>query len=453
MKREWWLLIGAVSIMSVIGYKIIQWKVPHLLAWVPEIRLVVGKESPPSFYDSIFHENDAPGIFLDDPRMSLRYKNFYEELPCDCPQVSGPHDALGFRNRSIPYAADILTVGDSQTYGMNALQSENWPSQMRTALRRRGRGIILYNTGVGGWGGLQYLELFRKSSRFQPKVVVIAFYMGNDPYESFHVAYTLEAWKDFKLESDLSTDDLPQVNWPTAGDPWDVRFADGQFHQFNPNYRLTSNDMGNPAIRTGFDIMLKVVKEIGSSAKVPVLITIIPTKELVYHRKIKIQKLPMREDFQRLVDFESENIRKFSEHVKRFSSLNYVDVVGPLQKAALNPAPLYPQQDGHPLAAGYRVIGQAMAEAALPMLQEEPLRKLVLLVSKQKPESPQYLLVKGRRAWLFPNPEAVRVNGWNPQKAVSVDYREIASLSIRGMIRDTNPDLYGPLGNFTRSER
>ncbi|MGI9304016.1 MAG: hypothetical protein ACR2RB_15145 [Gammaproteobacteria bacterium] len=47
----------------------------------------------------------------------------------------------------------------------------------------------------------------------------------------------------------------------------------------------------------------------------------------------------------------------------------YVDVVEPLQEAALSAPALYPQDtDGHPLAAGYEVIATAMAAAVRDQL-------------------------------------------------------------------------------------
>ncbi len=45
---------------------------------------------------------------------------------------SGGHDAWGYRNPTVPSHADIVIIGDSQSYGFNAPMSETWPSWVRT---------------------------------------------------------------------------------------------------------------------------------------------------------------------------------------------------------------------------------------------------------------------------------------------------------------------------------
>src|SRR6267378_5616866 len=40
------------------------------------------------------------------------------------------HDANGFRNDSVPQHADIVTLGDSQTWGVNAERQDAWPQQL-----------------------------------------------------------------------------------------------------------------------------------------------------------------------------------------------------------------------------------------------------------------------------------------------------------------------------------
>ncbi len=99
----------------------------------------------------------------------------------------GPHDLLGFRNHAVPRMAELVIIGDSQTYGNNAVLSDNWPNQLARALNRPADDV--YSMAVGGWGAVQYLAMFEKGLRFQPRVIVIAFYSGNDPLDSFHMAY------------------------------------------------------------------------------------------------------------------------------------------------------------------------------------------------------------------------------------------------------------------------
>ena len=41
---------------------------------------------------------------------------------------SAGFDQWGFRNRSVPTAVDVVTIGDSHTYGNTAKSEDAWPS-------------------------------------------------------------------------------------------------------------------------------------------------------------------------------------------------------------------------------------------------------------------------------------------------------------------------------------
>src|SRR5262245_48761045 len=67
---------------------------------------------------------------------------------------TGGHDAWGFRNARKPDTADIVCIGDSQTYGVSALARDSWP-----AVLGKIRADTVYNMGLGGYGPIQYLHL------------------------------------------------------------------------------------------------------------------------------------------------------------------------------------------------------------------------------------------------------------------------------------------------------
>ncbi len=81
--------------------------------------------------------------------------------------------------------ADIVTIGDSQTFGNNASLENNWPSRLRSELADKRP--VLYSMAAGGWGAVRYLDIFMNATVLQPRVVV-AFSTGNDPLDSFQVA-------------------------------------------------------------------------------------------------------------------------------------------------------------------------------------------------------------------------------------------------------------------------
>lgn len=55
------------------------------------------------------------------------------------------HDVRGFRNAASPEAADVVAIGDSQTWGINVRQEETWPS----VLKRVGK-VSVYSMSLGG---------------------------------------------------------------------------------------------------------------------------------------------------------------------------------------------------------------------------------------------------------------------------------------------------------------
>ena len=71
---------------------------------------------------------------------------------------------------------DLLTVGDSFTYGYLAAKENTWPS-----IVARQTGLSVYNVSMGGWGPSQYLCAMKVYGRtLKPKFAIFAVYLGND---------------------------------------------------------------------------------------------------------------------------------------------------------------------------------------------------------------------------------------------------------------------------------
>src|SRR6267142_847266 len=82
---------------------------------------------------------------------------------------SAGHDAWGFRNPEVPACADLIAIGDSQTYGVSAPRTGSWPAQLG-----RLRGETVYNLALGGYGPPDYLYLLDTyAPRLSPEQVVI----------------------------------------------------------------------------------------------------------------------------------------------------------------------------------------------------------------------------------------------------------------------------------------
>jgi lysophospholipase L1-like esterase len=371
MKKEWLLPPLSIGATLLVALVLLRWFAPQLLGIPADLQMVRVSDKVPPFFDGVFRDEDyaADQFLIRDPYV-LRAKPLYP----DRGSRGGPHDILGFRNRSIPDVADVITVGDSQTYGNNVPLEENWPSRMRAALG--GDDVTVYNMAVGGWGAVEYLEIFPKALRFAPGVTVIAFYTGNDPLESFKIAYAGDRWQSLRPDPRLQAGDVPPVVFPAPrSEWWPVRFSDGTATVFTPTLRYASNQ-DHPAVRAGYEIMAEVARRIGKQARsagVHVVFTILPTKELVYAEKVASERLDPPADYRALVAAERSNLERLASTLQAIEGARYIDLLGPLQSAAAGPTALYPHDiDGHPLAAGYRVIGETLAREVGSVLSDRP---------------------------------------------------------------------------------
>lgn len=110
------------------------------------------------------------------------------------------HDRNGFRNKTIPPHIDIIVLGDSQTYGTGVTRANAWPQQLAKCT-----GLTVYNMAFGGWGPGQYLLLLPEAMAKKPKIIIEAFYAGNDLFDSFSLVYTSKNGLDFLKTNDRQT--------------------------------------------------------------------------------------------------------------------------------------------------------------------------------------------------------------------------------------------------------
>ena len=183
MKKEWILAIVSTGIAAAVVLGLLRLLAPQLLGAPIDMEMVQASEEVPPFFDGVFREADqaAEGFLIPDPFLHRRPK------PLLFDDAKGPTDLLGFRNRAVPSVADVVVIGDSQTWGNNATLELNWPSQLGEALGVKRP--VVYGMAVGGWGAVEYLEIFPKALRLRPRVIVVALYAGNDPLDSFTRAF------------------------------------------------------------------------------------------------------------------------------------------------------------------------------------------------------------------------------------------------------------------------
>ncbi|MCG6871371.1 MAG: GDSL-type esterase/lipase family protein [Gammaproteobacteria bacterium] len=425
------IFISVISLL--VALSLIRWFAPSLL----------GQRSSGAGFLAralVVPRDQTAELLTRDPDGSVRGSPLLLEWPGGI----GPHDLLGFRNLDVPSVADVVVIGDSQTYGNNAGIAESWPGRLQAQLGDAGR---VYSMAIGGWSAPDYLVTAQLALALRPRLLVVAFYSGNDALESIRVA--VKRPRDKALLGDLRVDLslAPESVYPPPADElWPVQFSDGVSTVFTPRHRLVSN-LANPVVDAGWEVMGRVAERIvalANAAGAKVLFTVVPTKERVYQQRV-VATGERYEDYLHLVTEEARRTQSFAARL-RATGAGYVDLVIPLQRSATGPKPLYPPDaNGHPLAAGYEVIATALEAPVRALLPPRP-HGLVANPLVNDPERVELLLVRDGQVWAFDSLQRVQENGWNPATdARLVSHRDLAGLPRRGIISVSDPARFGPL--------
>lgn len=301
---------------------------------------------------------------------------------------SAGHDAWGFRNLAVPPHADVVAVGDSQTYGVAAPRPLAWPAQLA-----RISGLSVYNMGLGAYGPRQYEILVREyAPRLQPRIVVVGVYMGNDLYDA--AAGTAEdgpggvpaatvadrrllrGLRDFLSENSvvyrattlLGGDLLRRCEGPRglagAAGPEILRRADGKaITGLTPTLRLLALDHQSAQTSRGLQALAEAIRNASDSCGdhgIRFLVAVIPTKESAYRMLIERDGLQVSDAVRRVWAEETEVREAFASGLAT-RAIAWVDVLPALQRATLEKTTYPSNDDGHPNGAGYAAIATAIA--------------------------------------------------------------------------------------------
>jgi len=99
-------------------------------------------------------------------------------------------NSMGLRDREYPYAKPpgtrrILVLGDSMTWGLGVGDDDIFTEVLERQYATDGKPVEVINAAVSGWGTDQQL-LFLQSEgfKYQPDVVLLNFYLVNDPTDN-----------------------------------------------------------------------------------------------------------------------------------------------------------------------------------------------------------------------------------------------------------------------------
>ena len=201
---------------------------------------------------------------IDEP---TQIRSYPDAPPGHAPvKISLTSDSEGYRNTTQLNQYDILVIGDSFAAGSRVSDEQAWP-----ALLAERSGNTIYNLGSSGTAVQDYLStLVVKGLRYQPKVVIMMVYEGNDfrslprrRDESTELAQPtfIESLKDSPVstglknlsrqvfESAFSTADVPQYSEQLSWMPIELPGSAGEgsknyysFRPLRPLYLTISQD-------------------------------------------------------------------------------------------------------------------------------------------------------------------------------------------------------------------
>jgi hypothetical protein len=293
-------------------------------------------------------------------------------------------DGYGFRNAwPWPERAEIVTVGDSVTFGQAVDDEHAWPAILARSLSRS----RVINLGLIGAGPQQYLRVYETFGRkLDPKVVLVGFFARNDFWDdemfdrwlASGVGRNYMVWRNFgrprrvsfSLEQPVKSM-LDVLRWNHAllsrssylytmllhargavkkWRPAEVKvfeLPDGTRMQLFPN-DFANKTAGSQPDHHVFRLTLEALERIQSTARANgthVLVIFQPSKEEVY--------LPL------LGELPPDPISQLKAALEK-AGIRYLDTTPVFRKRAEAGEKLFFEVDGHPNETGYALIADTV---------------------------------------------------------------------------------------------
>ncbi|BBM85643.1 SGNH/GDSL hydrolase family protein [Candidatus Uabimicrobium amorphum] len=305
-------------------------------------------------------------------------------------------DADGFRNPKVLKQADIVTIGDSHTYGQNATSLDTWPQQLGKLTNQ-----TVYNLGIGGYGILQYYYLLDRAIEMKPKTIVVGLLFTNDFSDILQMVTRSEHWQKWCKKNKepilqvMSSNDTKKYKKKKSS--WIKHTAVSYLFDdiIRPNIlrkifpkkekafvtkdekntkkfkykRLKAvaqyMDLKRPAIKEAYLLAKKLLlkmKQKCDEKNIRFVVLMIPTAEYVFHDYLIERKYSLPEKYQELVSNEKVIVNDISSYFEK-NGIEHVTILNELKHALETTGKLYPTEgDAHPVAAGYEVYARGVYE-------------------------------------------------------------------------------------------
>jgi len=332
------------------------------------------------------------------------------------------HDERGWRNATALKQANIVAIGDSQTYGTSVQSDEAWPTRLAERT-----GVCTYSMACGGYGPSRYLMLADEALELRPQVIVVGLYAGNDLADVYRRVYdenkmpelrvgaaptaeaqTTEAlfpeveevWKRTQIAAthqplkppgrsrlDVLSDNckllalVRRVSRSFRAKPKDTEWSelrrradgvepdlllphsDGAVQTLlTPALRFAVTDLNDERIAAGLRSSWEALRLIRdkSAPAARILVLLIPTKELVLAERV-VDPPPV---LRKLVESETELWRRTRTYLNA-QGIPWVDGLVALRGAvARGENPYFRDHDGHPNPLGQDALAAAVAASA-----------------------------------------------------------------------------------------
>jgi len=162
-------------------------------------------------------------------------------------------NSKGLRDSEHSYAKPagsqrILILGDSYTWGYGVGDDEVYTEVLERKLRTQGSWQVL-NAGVSGWGtDQQYLYLREEGFRYNPDIVIVSFFFGND-FREISASQQYQLDKPVFLNTSLTLANVP-VPKPRKASANPVVYSQSPSDQLaDAIFRRLSSDCRNRGVK------------------------------------------------------------------------------------------------------------------------------------------------------------------------------------------------------------